>query len=88
MVSSSIGRDSASLAVNLTIMKTMKKVASSRAMPSSFENNVLKFGNEEISIKNGWGLDLNVNTGIIGERYFNFSREEFVGKGEVSPVAL
>lgn len=76
------------MAVNLTAMKSMKKSGSSRAMPSSFDNNILKFGNEEISIKNGWGLDLNVNTGIIGERYFSFTREEFVGHGEVSPVAL
>lgn len=46
LISTSIGRDSTSMAFNLNTMKVMKKTSTSRVIPSSFDNNILKFGNE------------------------------------------
>ncbi|MFM7850878.1 MAG: hypothetical protein ACKO96_02960 [Flammeovirgaceae bacterium] len=43
---------------------------------------MLKFGNDEIVIRNNSNLEARVNTMILGERYFDFTREDLVGKGE------
>lgn len=69
--------------------RVVKKNERTRAQSTTYDNNVLRFGNNEIMIKNGINLELNVNTAIMGERYFTFTREELVGKEETSnPIAL
>lgn len=88
LICSSIGKEAEVLAYNLRTMKLMDKLPKSRAMPCSFENNTLKFGNEEISIKNNGRLELNLNTSIVGEKYFNFGREDLVGAGLNNPISL
>lgn len=40
------------------------------------------FGQGEIRLKNNWSPEVIVNSRIFGERYFNFKKEELVGKGE------
>ena len=56
VVSQFLGRDSASIAINLTEKKILKKAEKTRAISGNFENNMLKFGNEEITIKNNGSL--------------------------------
>lgn len=43
---------------------------------------MLKFGNDEIVLRNNANLEIRVNTMILGERYFEFIKDDLVGKGE------
>ena len=43
---------------------------------------MLKFGNDEIVLRNNSNLEIRVNTMILGERYFEFIKDDLVGKGE------
>ena len=49
---------------------------------------MLKFGNDEIIIKNNVSLEIKINTMIIGERYFEFSKEDLLGRDETDSLAL
>lgn len=75
---------------NITDMKTIRRVEKTRAYSTNFDNNFLKFGNEEITMKNNQGkLEVNISTAIIGEKYYNFKRDELLGRrDEYSAVAL
>mgnify|MGYP000492375372 CR=1 FL=1 len=72
------------MAINLTDMKVLQKVEKSRANSSNFDNSYLKFGNEEIIMRNNGPLEVKVNTAIIGERYFSFRRDDLVSRKEES----
>lgn len=52
----------------------MGKTGNTRIQSTTFENNYLKFGNDEISIKNNVSLEIKVNTVILGQRYYTFSK--------------
>ena len=89
VIASSVGRDSRAFAFNLSTMKIMHKFAKSRvSTASSFESSMLKFGNDEIIIKNNVSLEIKINTMIIGERYFEFSKEDLLGRDETDSLAL
>lgn len=81
------GNESKAFAFNLSTMKIMQKSQRSRQNTStSYESSMLKFGNEEIIIKNNSNLEIKINTLIIGERYFDFSKENLVGKEDETVV--
>lgn len=88
VVASSLGRDGKGTALNLTGKRVMKRNERSRVGSCIFDNNTLKFGNDEITVKNNSVPEVRVNTTIIGEKYFMFNREDLIGKGESSPVLL
>lgn len=66
----------------------MKKSQRAKASSTSYENSMLKFGNDEIVIRNNSSLNIRVNTMILGERYFEFSKEDLVGKETGETVEL
>lgn len=83
-----IGRESKAFAFNLNTMKIMHKSPKSKVSSTAYESSMLKFGNEEIIIRNNSNLEIKINTLIIGERYFDFSKEDLVGKEEGETVLL
>jgi len=88
VVSYHIGRESKAFAFNLSSMKVMHKSPRSRVPATNYESSMLRFGNEELILRNNSSLDIRVNTMIIGERYFEFLKEDLVGKDEGDSVAL
>ena len=63
-------------------MKIMHKSVRTKLQPTAYESSMLKFGNDEIVIRNNSSLEIKINTMIIGERYFEFLKEDLVGKEE------
>jgi len=88
IISYCVGRESKAFAFNMNTMKIMHKSPRSRVPSTNYESSMLKFGNEEVIIKNNSNLEIRINTMIIGERYFEFSKEELVGRDEEGEVAL
>ena len=88
VISDSVGKESKALAFNLKTRKIMKKSQRAKASSTSYENSMLKFGNDEIVIRNNSSLNIRVNTMILGERYFEFSKEDLVGKETGETVEL
>jgi hypothetical protein len=74
-----LGKDAAVMAYNLTDKKVIRKSDRFRSKTCSFESNILKFGNDEIVLKNILPFEVVVNSTIIGETYFKFKREELLG---------
>ena len=88
VISDSVGKESKALAFNLKTRKIMKKSQRAKVSSTSYENSMLKFGNDEIVIRNNSSLNIRVNTMILGERYFEFSKEDLVGKETGETVEL
>ena len=63
-------------------MKIMHKSVRTKLQSTAYESSMLKFGNDEIVIRNNSSLEIKINTMIIGERYFEFLKEDLVGKEE------
>jgi hypothetical protein len=83
VVATGVGRDSRAFAFNLSSGRVLQRAAKSRlAAGCSFESSMLKFGNEEIILKNNSAPEVRVNTMVIGEKYFEFAREDLFGKEE------
>lgn len=88
VISDSVGKESNAIALNLKTRKIMKKSQRAKSSSTSYESSMLKFGNDEIVIRNNSNLNIRVNTMIMGQRYFEFSKEDLVGKETGETVEL
>ena len=86
VLSQGLGKGSISMVVNLTDNKIFNKSDKTKATSGSFDGVNLKFGSEEISIKNNGPLEVRVSTAIFGERYYTFKKEELVSKKEEANI--
>jgi len=88
VISDSVGKESKALAFNLKTKKIMRKSQRTKNPSTAYDSSMLKFGNDEIIIRNNSSLSIRVNTMILGERYFEFTKEDLVGKETSETVEL
>jgi hypothetical protein len=66
VISDSVGKESKAFAFNLKTKKIMKKSQRARNSSTTYESSMLKFGNDEIVIRNNYNLNIKINTMILG----------------------
>ena len=79
--SKGVGRQSKALAFNLTAGTTFPSSETCEAS-TKYEAGMLIVGNGEIKLRNNYGCEVIVQSGIFGARAFRFQKEELVGAGE------